>query len=153
MNLKNYTTEVPASRSIDYIEQLLVQFGAFNIMKEYNELPPLVGKRCTAISFIIEVEGTRMPFKLPAKVANVIKWLRKKKPNSQIKTITEQAERIAWKQQYEILFLQLGMIEMEQMEKLEVFFPYLYDVRNNKTYYERIKENGIEHLLEYKENQ
>lgn len=147
MNLKNYTTEVPASTSIEKIERLLVEFGAFNIMKEYNELPPLVGKRCTAISFIIEVEGTRLPFKLPAKVNNVIKWMKKKKPNSQLKTITEQAERISWKQQYEILFLQLGLIEMEQMEKLEVFFPYLYDVKNNKTYYEKVKDGGITNLI------
>ena len=150
MNLKNYTTEVPASRSIENIEKLLVEFGAFNIMKEYSELPPLVGKRCTSLSFIIEIDSNRFPFKLPAKVSNIVSWLRKKKPNSNIKTITEQSERIAWKQQYEILYLQLGQIEMQQMEKMEVFLPYLYDVKRNQTFFEKIKEGGYaNNLLEY----
>ena len=44
MNLKNYTTEVHATKSIDGIEKLLVEFGASNIMKEYDEIKPLVGK-------------------------------------------------------------------------------------------------------------
>lgn len=147
MNLKNYTTEVPAVRSIDNIERLLVQFGAFNIMKEYVEIPPLPGRRCTSISFIAEVEGQKLPFKLPANVEKVIKWLRKQKPNSALKTIAEQSERIAWKQQHELLHLQLGQIEMNQLEKLEVFFPYLYDVQKNETYYQKIKSGGFKALL------
>ncbi len=140
MKLKNYTTEVPATKSIDMIERLLVDFGAFNIMKEYTQ-----GK-CSALSFIIEVDGVRMPFKLPANVPNVAKWLRKQRPQSSDKTIWEQAERIAWKQQFEILHLQLGQIEMTQMERLEVFFPFLYDIAQNQTYYEKIKAGGFKAL-------
>lgn len=148
MNLKNYTTEVPASRSQEYIERLLVEFGASNIMKEYGELPYLVGKRCSTISFIVEIDGYKLPFRLDAKVQNVATWLGRKKPNSKDKTIYEQAERIAWKQQHELLHLQLGQIEMTQLEKLEVFFPYLYDVANQKTYYEKIKEGQFKALLQ-----
>lgn len=147
MNLKNYTTEVPASRSQDYIEKLLVEFGASNIMKEYGDLPPLAGKRCSAIAFIVEINGSKLPFRIDGKVKNIVTWLRKKKPNSTIKTITEQAERIAWKQHYELLHLQLGQIEMTQLEKLEVFFPYLYDIQNQKTYYEKVKEGKFKALL------
>lgn len=141
MNLKNYTTEVSASRSIDYIERLLVEFGAYNIMKAYE------GGRCISMSFIIEVDGMRMPFKLPANAKNVANWLRKKKPNATDKNINEQAERIAWKQQHEILHLQLGQIEMTQLERLQVFFPYLHDVSTDQTYYERIKAGGFKALL------
>ena len=148
MNLKNYTTEVPASRSQDYIEKLLVEFGASNIMKEYADLANLPGKRCTTISFIIEIDGYKLPFRIDAKVINVAAWLRRKKPNSTTKTIHEQAERIAWKQQYELLHLQLGQIEMTQLEKLEVFFPYLYDVQNQKTYYEKVKEGNFKALMD-----
>lgn len=148
MNLKNYTTEVPASRSIDSIERLLVECGATNIMKEYNDMPPLIGKRCSSISFIIDVDGMKLPFKLPANVEKVSKWLRKKKPNSQLKTVVEQSERIAWKQQFEILHLQLGQVEMNQLEKLEVFFPFLYDINRNETYYQKLKNQKFAGLLE-----
>src|SRR5688572_30565455 len=147
MNLKNYTTEVPAVRSISYIEELLVSFGASNIMKEYKDFPHLVGKRCAAISFMITIDGTPLPFKLPAKVDNVQKWLLNKKPNSKEKTCWEQAERIAWKQQHEMLHLQLSQIEIQQVEKLEALFPYLYDIKRNETYYEKIKASGIQNLL------
>lgn len=147
MNLKNYTTEVPASRSQDYIEKLLVEFGATNIMKEYADLPHLAGKRCTTISFIVEIDGYKLPFRLDAKVPNVATWLRRKKPKATIKTIHEQAERIAWKQQHELLHLQLGQIEMTQLEKLEVFFPYLYDIQLEKTYYQKVKEGNFKALL------
>lgn len=147
INLKNYTTEVAATKSIEMIEKLLVDFGAFNIMKEYTEMKPLVGRRCSSISFIIEVDGMRLPFKLPTKVEQTAKWLRKQKPNSTDKTILEQSERIAWKQQYEILHLQLGQIIMGQLEKLEALFPYLLSTAENKTYYQKLKEGNFKALL------
>lgn len=74
MSLKNYTTEVPASRSIGYIEQLLVDFGSTNIMKEYGPTG-----RVAALSFIVEMDGMKLPFRLPAKVQECFTWLRKKK--------------------------------------------------------------------------
>jgi hypothetical protein len=95
----------------------------------------------------VEIDGYKLPFRLDAKVSNVATWLHRKKPKSTSKTIHEQAERIAWKQQYELLHLQLGQIEMTQLEKLEVFFPYLYDIQNNKTYYEKVKEGNFKALL------
>jgi lysyl-tRNA synthetase class I len=147
MNLKNYTTEVPASRSQEYIEKLLVQFGAHNIMKEYVEIAGLPGKRCATICFIIDVGEEKLPFRLDARVEQVRKWLRKKKPNSTDKTVSEQAERIAWKQQYEMLHLQLGQIEISQLETMEVFFPYLYNPASKKTYYETVKEGSFRALL------
>jgi hypothetical protein len=50
MNLKNYKTEVPASRSIEPIEKLLVNFGAKSIMKEYG---PTRG--VAAVAFILDM--------------------------------------------------------------------------------------------------
>lgn len=147
IKLKNYTTEVPATRSIENIEKLLVDFGASNIMKEYHDLRPLPVRVCTSISFIIEVDNMKLPFKLPANIEAVKNWLKKQKPNSAEKTIAEQANRIAWKQQYEVLHLQLGQIEMNQLEKLEALLPYVYDVESNQTFYTKIKSGGFKGLL------
>ena len=146
INLKNYTTEVPAVRSIDNIERLLVSFGAHNIMKQYAEIQPIPGKICIALSFIIEVDGVKMPFKLPANVHKVAIWLRKQKRNSTDKWVSEQSNRIAWKMQFEILHLQLSQIEMEQVEVLEILLPYVYDIANDKTYYQKIKDGGFKQL-------
>jgi hypothetical protein len=148
MNIKNYTTEVPANRSIEYIEKLLIEFGARNIMKEYSP----EGK-CAAMSFMIEMEGMKLPFRLPANADKIFAWLKKKKPQAQVKNLKEQAERIAWKQQYEWLHLQLGMIEMNQLEKLEAFFPYLYDINKQQSYYAKIKEGKFQNLLPSSTNQ
>jgi len=142
INLKNYTTEVPAQRSIENIEKLLVEFGATNIMKEYSP-----NQTCAAISFLIQMDGMMLPFRLPANPENVFKWLKKKKPQSQEKTLREQSLRIAWKQQYEWVFLQLSLIELNQADKLELFFPYLYDVNKKETYYQKLKQGGFKALL------
>jgi hypothetical protein len=146
INLKNYTTEVPATRSIDYIEKLLVEFGAMNIMKEYEELPPLTGRICTSLAFIIEVEGHTTAIKLPANVKGIALWLRGKKPSSTDKTVCEQAYRIAWKQQYEILYLQLSQVETQQRELMSVFLPDAYDIQNNQTFYQKLKADGFKQL-------
>ena len=140
IDIKNYTTEVTAAKSIGLIEQLLVDFGAYNIMKEYE-----TGK-VQSISFIIDVDGMRMPFKLPANVQQVAAWLKKKKPAMKDKTRLDQAERIAWKQQYEILHLQLGQIEMQQLDRLEVFLPFLWDAQKRETFYQKLKTNGFKQL-------
>lgn len=147
MNLKNYTTEVPASRSIDNIEKMLVEFGCSNIMKEYTDLPPLPGKICSSIHFMVEMSGQKLAVKLPANVHKVYAWLKKKRPTMTDKSRAEQANRIAWKQQYEILHLQLGQIETDQLEKIQVFLPHVFDIHNQQTFYEKIKTGKFTALL------
>lgn len=141
MNLKNYRTEVPASRSIEAIERLLVGFGSTNIMKEYGP-----GGSIDAISFLVNMDGMILPFRLPARVDKCCSWLRKKKPKAPIKTVMAQAERICWKQIYEWVQLQLSMIELEQAEKLEMFFPFLYDVAKRENYYQKLKAENFKQL-------
>lgn len=141
INLKNYTTEVPASRSIDNIERLLMQFGASHIMKEIEN------GSVVAISFRINVNKMPVAIKLPAKVKNIDAWLKQKKPSMQPKNRGEHAACIAWKQQYELLFLQLSMVEMDQMELLEALLPNAYDIKNNETFYEKTKKQNFQPLL------
>lgn len=142
MNLKNYTTEVQASRSMDFIEQLLVRFGATNIMKEFGP-----NGRCSALSFIVPINGMKLPFRLPAKSDKIYNWLKKQKPNGKEQALRDQAERIAWKQNHEWLHLQLSMIEIEQAEPLELFFPFLYDPSSRQSYYDKLKSQDFKGLL------
>lgn len=147
--LKNYTTEVPAFRSILNIEDLLIKAGASNIMKEYT---PGGSGQVEAISFIIEVKGLKLPFRLPGKVKECYLWLKKRSPKSQDKTLLTQAERITWKQLNEWVHLTLSQIELDQMETLEAFFPFLYDIPSQTTYYERIKKGEFRALIENRQS-
>jgi hypothetical protein len=142
INLKNYTTEVAASKSIEQIEKLLIQFGASNIMKECSS-----GGKCSAISFMIVVENMKLPFRLPAKVKEAYVWLKKKFPARKDATLLEQAERVVWKQLWDWTHITLSGIELEQLETLEALFPYLYDIAKGESYYDKVKANQFKALL------
>lgn len=62
MNLKNYTSNVPASTSMAKIEKCIVQAGATDISKKYEM------NVCIAITFRMMVNNVPVFFQLPAKV-------------------------------------------------------------------------------------
>lgn len=142
-NLKNYTSEVPASRSIGRIEELLISIGAKNINKQYED------GIIKSFIFLIDLNGTTLSFKLPAKVSIVEKvlWKEIKRPNAGTKErIQKQAERTAWKIVHDWVEIQCSMILLEQAEIAQIFLPYHYDPSTNKTLWERVKDNDIKLL-------
>lgn len=145
MNIKNYTSSVPAERSILQIENILIQVGAVRIAKEYKD-----GK-VSAISFAIASptgEGI-VPFMLPAKVDPIKKLFLqqyRRPTNVQAKQCEEQAERTAWKNVKEWVELQATMIKLQQVEFMEVFMPYVYNLDKRKTFYELVKDSGFKQL-------
>lgn len=140
--LKNYTTEVPAATSIGRIEDLLVRAGALNINKTY------ANGRVEALSFILQIGDEQIPFRLPAKIDKVALWLRKRSPKAKEETIQTQAARITWKQLQEWVHLQLSMVEIDQLEKMEVFMPFLLDIAKNMTLFEKTKGHQFQALLQ-----
>jgi hypothetical protein len=141
MNIKNYTTEVPANRSIENINKLLIDFGASNIMSEIENA------RVKSISFRLLVDNVPFAFKLPADVQACYLWLKKKKPNGKDAAILAQAERIAWKHQHEWLQIQLTGIELAQMEKIQALLPYSLNPVTGETYYQTLKDKKFTNLL------
>jgi len=144
MNLKNYTSTVPAITSMGRIEKSLVAAGATNISKTYED------QVCTAITFRMVITGhVPMFFELPAKVEpcfNVL-WAEVKRPKPETKkNIREQAERTAWKIVADWVEIQLSMILLEQAEPLQVFLPYCYDPSTDQTFYEKMKTNNFKQL-------
>ncbi|MES2004322.1 MAG: hypothetical protein V4450_07360 [Bacteroidota bacterium] len=144
MNLKNYTSTVPASTSMARIEKALVSGGATDISKKYNE------GVCTGITFrMLIANRTPMFFQLPAKIEpcfNVL-WKEVKRPQADTrKKIMEQAERTAWKIIADWVQIQLSMIMLEQAEPLQVFLPYVYNPAKEQTFYEQLKESSFKAL-------
>ena len=145
MNLMNYTSTVPAYRSIAYIESKLAGHGAKQIVKFYDD-----ESRVSSIAFIMNVNGVEIPYKLPARVQkceHVLKSSVKRPRKDTFKRIAEQSERTAWKIVSDWVDAQMAMIELSQVEFMEVFLPYLYSYKKDQTYFESIKERGYKALL------
>lgn len=143
-NIRNYTSSVPADKSVGNIEKLLVKHGATGIMKEYDG-----GGNLDSIAFRKLVKGETVSFQLPARVEQVYQLLlrqRKGRPTEpQRKAIYDQAKRTAWKNIHDWVDIQMALIEMEQVEFVEVFLPYAM-VGPGQTVYSRIQENGLKAL-------
>lgn len=148
--IKNYTSTIAAATSMSRIEEMLVEAGARDFMKSYNNK-----KECDAIVFVMAVPGSPAPmhFKLPAKVDACYEALWKnylktvKKPSETMKqTLREQAARTAWKIIHDWVEIQLSLIQLEQAEAMEIFLPYAYNPDSKETYYEHLKKKGFKQL-------
>lgn len=142
--IKNYTSSVPVSRSVSHIEDCLVRHGAKNIMKMYDE-----NKKLESLCFILAVDGKDIPFKLPANADQCEKILRAniRRPKAgTLERVTDQAERTAWKLMSDWVDIQMSLIELKQVELLQVFLSYVYYPAEKRTYFEKIKNNGMKLL-------
>lgn len=143
INLKNYTSDVPAATSMSRIEQYLVAAGATDISKKYED------QVCIAIQFRMMIELKPVFFKLPARVDACFKvlWAEVKRPQPSTKEKTmQQAEKTAWKIICDWVQVQMSMIQLEQAELLQVFLPYVMNPHTEETFYNTIKTGGFKLL-------
>lgn len=148
MNLKNYTSSVPVERSIMMIEKLLMDAVALNISKSMNPET----REVEGVIFLINVNQDPILFKLPSKVEQCYKIMMKEvsvRSAHKKEVITNkraQAQRTAWKLLFDWVSIQVSMIQIEQVELMEVFLPYAYDVRNDQTFFQKMKVTGFKQL-------
>lgn len=144
MNIRNYTSSVPVTNSINYIEHRLSTAGATHIAKFYEENRPI------GMIFQITQNSIPLTFKLPAKSEAVFKVLYDsvKRPRPSTKeNIRMQSDRTAWKILSDWVDIQVTMIQLEQAELTEVFLPYFYDQKTNKTLFEKVAANEFKLLI------
>lgn len=135
IKLKNYTSSVPAERSIMLIERRLVQIGASHIAKSYES------GRLSGIMFQIQGKDRPLAFKLPANVPLIKKMMLSEIKRPRLGTsdrIEDQAERTAWKLLLDWVQVETSRILIGGREITEVFLSYLYDFKNDETLYERL---------------
>ena len=113
--LKNYTSDVPVSRTISRIEEIIARTKAYD------------NGRLVALCFGIYLpNGKLVTIRLPANTDAVYEALMKKIHKPQTGTaarIREQAERTAWKLMQDWIEVQLSLVEMQQAELAQVFLP------------------------------
>ncbi len=148
MHVKNYTSNVPVSRTIARIEQVLAQAGVTNISKNFHQ------GRVVALIFQVPAK-TRSGFvwvKLPVDATAVYASLRAsvKRPRRGTEDrLMDQADRTAWKLMEDLVRVQLSLIQLQKRDLVEIFLSYIYD--GEQTFYERLKSNGFKQLTQYTE--
>jgi len=145
MNIKNYTSTIEASRSMARIEELLVEIGATNINKQYEN------KICTGITFLLfdlQLQQT-LPFHLKAQVEEcfTILWKDVKRPRPDTRDLLKkQASKTAWKILSDWTEIQCSMILLGQAKPLQMFLPFMYDTKNNETLFDKVSSGKMKLL-------
>ena len=132
MRIKNYTTDVPYTRTISEIEQLLTGNGADAVMKNYRG-----DGVCEALAFKYQQRG----YKLPCEIEKCLEVLRevpeyKHKPRQWLE---EQAVRVAWRNIRDWLEAQMALIRIGQAEYEQIMLPYMWDGRESM--YDKLKKS------------
>lgn len=147
MNIKNYTSEIDPSISMAKIEKILIEVGVTDISKKYKD------GICTGVTFLLcdkEVNQI-IPFHLRAQVEECFKvfWdQRTQKTERQKPPVMAQANRTAWKILSDWVELQCSMILLGQAKPLQMFLPFIYDIKENETFYEKVVAGKTTLLLE-----
>lgn len=153
MPIANYTTEVPAMKSVQEIQNMLVAHGANTIVIDYD------GKAPAALAFLIKTTQGELPFRLPANVKQVEKILlnmRARPPETWHRDyekvmgrIQQQSARVAWRIIKDWVRAQMAILETVMVKIEQVFLPYL-DMGGGKTLYDAMSERGFKQLGEGK---
>lgn len=142
MAILNYTTTIDAFKTVSEIEYILMKHRAKSIMKEYE------GESIVALSFLIDTGMQQVPIKLPVRIDECLKVLKKEKrenPRKQIKDTREQAERVAWRILKDWVEAQMALLDIEMVRFEEIFLPYIVD-KHGQTLFEKIEHRQF--LLE-----
>lgn len=152
MPLLNYTTEVPASKSIAEIMQYLQNAGATALMLEYGSDRSVEG-----ITFRMDTAFGPTPYTLPANVGAVIATI-----NAQIKAESAaiarrekrsrlipsrlyndkaQAERIAWRIAKDWLEAQLALAQIGGAKLEQIMMPFAR-LSDGRSFYDHVVERG-----------
>jgi hypothetical protein len=131
-----------------HIEELLVEIGATNTNKQYEN------KVCTGITFLLydqQLQQT-LPFHLKAQVEECfnILWKDVKRPRPDTKQqLQKQAAKTAWKILSDWTEIQCSMIFLGQAKPLQMFLPYIYDMKTNETFFDKISTGQVKLIGQY----
>ena len=138
MNIKNYTTDIEASKTVGEIQSYLAEQGVSNIGISYENKKPV------AITFTVDIGNIKnVPVRMPARAASaelILKEMKARRGNKMTtKPDYDQACRVAWRLILDWVKVQMSMVYLGQAEMAEIFMPYITD-ENGQTLFERMRE-------------
>lgn len=138
MAILNYTTKIQPSKTIGEIQGILAKHGAKNISVDYENGLPI------ALTFLIEIKGEFINFRLPSNHIGVYKVLCNSQIAKQFKT-QEQARRVAWRIVKDWVEAQVAIIEAGLATLPQVFLPYAI-LSTGETVYDAVSKTGLKVL-------
>lgn len=139
MAILNYTTTIDPFKTIGEIHAVLVKHGATNISVDYADKLP------TALTFLVDLNGEFVNFRLPSNHTRVYKALCKDQNIARKYKTQEQARRVAWRIVKDWVEAQMAIIEAGLATLPEVFLPYAV-VANGQTLFDSVSQNGMKFL-------
>lgn len=147
MPILNYTTDIAVEKTISEIEKMLVESGAENIFKNYDEKGNL-----QAIAFILNTSNRKLTFRLPMNHAGVLQTLKnqsgefknyrygrvRKVPLSMV--TQEQASKVGWRIIKDWLEAQLALYFIQMVKVEEIFLPFMYNQKTGMTIFQMLEK-------------
>ncbi len=116
--IKNYTTKVPASRSIEEIQQSLVSHGAAGVLYEYEQGTG----RIAALKFLLPMNGKNVGFALPVQWRKFQAVLKKQGVSRW--DDEDYCYRVAWRDIRDWVMAQMALYETQIVELPQIFLPF-----------------------------
>lgn len=140
MPIMNYTTKVPADRTVAEISQLLVKKGATEIMTSFDD-----DAKPVALRWRTKSKHGPLSFSMPVRVDAVYEVMTRQRvmaTNAAVRR--EQAYRTAWRIIKDWVEAQMALLETEMVDFEEVFMPYILSGR--ETLYQALSEGRVKAL-------
>lgn len=134
--IANYSTTVPALKSIREIQDILVAHGAKHILMDYDQGEPI------GIAFITATPHGDIPFRLPANIDRVQAVLNKQRVRTTVNK--DFACRVAWRILKDWTRAQMAILETEMVTIDQVFLPYMQIGEKGKTLYEVMLDHHLQ---------
>ncbi len=136
MAIKNYTTKVPANRSIEEIQTSLVNHGAKGVMYEYEKGTG----RVSSLKFLLTIKNVDVGFALPVQWRMFQAVLEQQNVNRA--SDEEYCYRVAWRCIRDWVLAQMALFETQMVELPQVFLPFAVD-GSGHTLYEKVSQGGF----------
>lgn len=139
MAILNYTTKIDPIKTIGEIQGILAKHGAKNISIDFDKSIPV------ALTFLVDLNGEFINFRLPSNHAGVYKVLCNNKDIARQFRTEEQARRVAWRIVKDWIEAQMAIIEAGLATLPQVFLPYAV-LTSGQTVYDAVEGNGLKAL-------
>jgi len=140
MPIKNYTSETPASRSIQEIQDALVKHGATGLLFEYEKGTG----RIAALKFRLPFKEADMGFALPVDWRKFKAVLFEQRVlSSRTRDAEDRAYRIAWRCIRDWVLAQMALYETQMVDLPQAFLPYAITKDGVSTLYDRVLTGNL----------